>query len=1232
MKRILSVILAILVCCSCFVSVFAVSAADATAAPEFKKLSVSSNTEGIRYIVDEDGNPVHLFGMARLLSAVQAGANEEFPDPADFAAKYKNLGLNYVRLAINVNDIGGLTLADGLSIKTYSEEDEEGNKELLSAVPMTDADIDAWIDETIAPEVDAFIAAGLYVCIDMHDYTPAFDANGEVDEEGNYPKLPDSAASAAAIIDYCEANYLRVLKRVAAKYKDNNAVMMIEIWNEPNYIDTTAPGNQYWEPALRDFFVDAVTALRGEGWDKILMVSDANAGWQHHTSTSWAGHFDRLYVNGNRNIVFSQHVGGGQLDESLEKNSAATYLPRVGAYAMKDNYCPFFNEVEAECNETNTEAGLKYFCDWLADTKEDYHYSAALWRPRTVFQNKEWVWGTNGWAADYTGGTLVIDVKNWFETDGSNLGAAWKKNQNSGISICYPDGDASVGLHEDGYAYTSAVKTNKSVRDIEFTRHWHYENNGAEPTDLNGGYDYIVMKIKFPTNGSYDWAMGKGKGNDEFIRVDEVRDSETNEVISIKATASFDDYKTIAKAYASELKAGNYIYLALPLSNQIDDLCKVVRLDPGFDWNDKGYSMHIATIDFATAEYVAANYAEYTPEGAAAFAEFLNTPKKVNFFAAAKPNGGDGANWAQNDYGHSISGVWGPTMGNTETGEYYAGGQFNSKAMNFRHGWADKPGADLSYMTYVNIRMKFNKTDANLDAALGMMYAGFIQIGDLKVSAAKAAEILTANKDLLLKGKYVDVTLPLGTTLQGEYKNIAVQFTDQWDKANNLGIHYMIESIDFGNTAYAEEEWLTEPKNIPMYVPGTTEFNAGGMTDAINYGGWGQQLRGIPMQILAPDYAITIAWADRALMMQKDWGEYNFNGMEYVKLTFKFNPELAQWAINSMKAPSDGNFATLTSDTTGTIATASYDAFKEALKDVTYDLLQGEYVTIYVPFTARVKGVGTAKTPKLYVNFGCPWRDDGAMRASILDAQVVNGKYMIKNEIEPEALENTYLKLQDGPDYTLTANNWWPQLSVNTAKNVMVNSTLTSVTLDIRMPDVETIRSLMTDASRGGSADSTNFDYSGNGFAIYFSGTNVTQVGISHINFRKALDENKEALKAGETVTVTMPISGKFTNGGIITGINMMIAHDNNGLKLGGYEVSFSNIYFNYNEETYFDTFDAADFDLDGAVSAADLVLAKKALFGAAVVIDNLSAGDVNFDGKADILDYVLVKEALLAE
>jgi len=222
------------------------------------------------------------------------------------------------------------------------------------------------------------------------------------------------------------------------------------------------------------------------------------------------------------------------------------------------------------------------------------------------------------------------------------------------------------------------------------------------------------------------------------------------------------------------------------------------------------------------------------------------------------------------------------------------------------------------------------------------------------------------------------------------------------------------------------------------------------------------------------------------------------------------------------------------------------------------------------------------------------------------------------------------LELKDGPDFKFTAQGWDPQLSVEAVNKCYVQTDFTKIKFDLKMPDVETLRPLMNTGSRGGGVDFDEFGvnnsgYHGGAFAIYFSGSDVKRVGVTQSNFFAALDANKDALAAGEAVTLEFTISGNFKAGASISGIHIMLAHYVVGKDLSPFNdspISISNMHFpvDYTPATLEG---GSEFKFEGNETEPQLKLKLKNEIGVATNINRL-----NLDIK---LDYAAIKESMSA-
>ena len=257
------------------------------------------------------------------------------------------------------------------------------------------------------------------------------------------------------------------------------------------------------------------------------------------------------------------------------------------------------------------------------------------------------------------------------------------------------------------------------------------------------------------------------------------------------------------------------------------------------------------------------------------------------------------------------------------------------------------------------------------------------------------------------------------------------------------------------------------------------------------------------------------------------------------------------------------------------------------------------------------------------------------------------------------------ISLINGSDYTFNGNQWDPQLEVS-ARNI-VSRHYNTITVDIAIPDFTSLRGSMKYGSRS-ALGGGEFSYGPDDLGIYFSGTGVTGVGVTQGDLYSIFDANADALGNGETVTLTLPISGEFESGAEITGVKVMLTYGGEAANFSGKSISISNMELSLalthvaakeatvttkgNNEYYYcencgkyyadnkgetEILETAtvilaggDFDGDDNVGASDSVMLKKCLFDDAVDFTNPNNGDINGDGNVDILDYVILSNAIL--
>ncbi len=325
---------------------------------EDKWLSLSKNTTGPRYFVDSKGNPVRLFGQAR----VQGFADSEdllFSTVSNKDATlefYANYGCNFTRLAI------------------------KDPSYISSGKKPTSAEIQEFITKNVDPDVQAIIRNGMYVMLDIHMYAPI--SNTSLSEMKQYA------------IDYFRPLAVELAKR----YKDEPMVAVIELWNEPVAADNqNVPyEKKEWTNFIREYFIDTVNEVRKYDTRHVLMVSDHNAGWGGAHSETWAGWHDKVDPV-YRNTCYSIHAG---YHEFVKEDAYDWYKRTWFGWAEGYNVCLLFGEIETEPGN-NTTGGMQNYIDFLAESAEKgYHFSSAIWRPHGGDYRE--LWGDTGWAKKYS--------------------------------------------------------------------------------------------------------------------------------------------------------------------------------------------------------------------------------------------------------------------------------------------------------------------------------------------------------------------------------------------------------------------------------------------------------------------------------------------------------------------------------------------------------------------------------------------------------------------------------------------------------------------------------------------------------------------------------------------------------------------------------------------------------------------------------------------------------------
>lgn len=317
-------------------------------------LKLSENKIGARYFVNENGKPVNLFGMARCQGCC-ATEERDYGGVEGVCTHFKNLGCNIIRLAIYLRG------------QTY----ERGNMPITDMIELcggyNEEGIKKFVDTYVDPEIQIIKKHGMYIMLDLHDYPPV-----ENDME---------------IIKFAREHYIPIWKVLAEKYKDDPAVAVFEIWNEPYPADvaTALKDSPEWVKGIREFFFDAVRAIREIDKKHIIMVSDYNAGWGKAWDVCWKGYTSMLDPECD-NTCYSIHLSHKQLEVE-----APEYGEWLISAAQDNNVCLVYGEVETE-HGISTNQGIKNLIDLIISAEETHHLVAVLWRPHNDSVNYVKYW------------------------------------------------------------------------------------------------------------------------------------------------------------------------------------------------------------------------------------------------------------------------------------------------------------------------------------------------------------------------------------------------------------------------------------------------------------------------------------------------------------------------------------------------------------------------------------------------------------------------------------------------------------------------------------------------------------------------------------------------------------------------------------------------------------------------------------------------------------------------
>lgn len=219
-----------------------------------------------------------------------------------------------------------------------------------------------------------------------------------------------------------------------------------------------------------------------------------------------------------------------------------------------------------------------------------------------------------------------------------------------------------------------------------------------------------------------------------------------------------------------------------------------------------------------------------------------------------------------------------------------------------------------------------------------------------------------------------------------------------------------------------------------------------------------------------------------------------------------------------------------------TAGVTQYDLYN-ALNAVT----EGEWTTLVLPITGSFEADSVAK----YVFFDISKGFNEALKLDIRSISFANSDYLREQGMISEDVE---LKLENAPDYSFSDAAWYPQLAVPTA-SAMVNSSHKYIKLDIKIGDIATVLENLKAGSKG-TTDGSEMSYGlDSALGIYFSGTDVSGIGVTQNNLFNALRQYEKTFKADGTASLYLPLTGEFSETSVITGFNMMLTHGNSNLK-----------------------------------------------------------------------------------
>lgn len=146
------------------------------------------------------------------------------------------------------------------------------------AEPTADATLDDFFARRVDTVIDSFLANGMYVVLNMHNYSQLF---GDAVQPHEFAVDPDVV----------EARFLNMWRQIALRYKDRSPKLIFELLNEPHSKLNGDPWNK--------LLVKALKVVRESNPNRLVMIgpSDWNA----------ARDLSKLQLPADRNLIVTVH-------------------------------------------------------------------------------------------------------------------------------------------------------------------------------------------------------------------------------------------------------------------------------------------------------------------------------------------------------------------------------------------------------------------------------------------------------------------------------------------------------------------------------------------------------------------------------------------------------------------------------------------------------------------------------------------------------------------------------------------------------------------------------------------------------------------------------------------------------------------------------------------------------------------------------------------------------------